>query len=178
MHVPRRRPGARPATWADPQYLQAHASLGPGPRHEDELAVSKEEDPLAMSCSASLPTTWACTASRWPATPKSGREDFRLLLDGPRAKPRTCERAQQAVEAGGTFGYRFHFPAMRSRPARGLLAPAAGRLLEPPAARPCAAGRRRCGYLTAYDADKPTLKRPLELWPRLASRPSIWPPSC
>jgi hypothetical protein len=40
-------------------------------------------------------------------------EDGRLLLDGPTADHDAFERAAREVSAGGLFGYRFLFPAMR-----------------------------------------------------------------
>ena len=75
------------------------------------------------------------------------------------------------LAGGGTFGYRFLYPAMRVGPARSLLAAAAGRLAF--------AGWRSTehllpdaplGYLTAYRADRPRPERPIELWPRLLQR--------
>src|SRR4029079_1544406 len=82
------------------------------------------------------------------------------------------KRAKHAVLAGGVFGYRFVFPAMRvgrhevywHRP---LVAyrDAAGEVAVLPDAP--------LGYLTAYDADKPRLDRPVELWPRLQKRPVL-----
>ncbi len=41
-------------------------------------------------------------------------EDYELLLDGPRADRAAIERAARAIDAGGRFGYRFVFPAMRA----------------------------------------------------------------
>ena len=95
-----------------------------------------------------------------------------VLLDGPHASPADIKRAMQTIEAGGVFGYRFVFPAMRvgkhevywHRP---LVAyrDASGEVAVLPDAP--------LGYLTAYRADKPRLDRPIELWPRMQRRPVL-----
>src|SRR5262249_41916471 len=67
-------------------------------------------------------------------------------------------------------GYRLVFPAMRvgrhevywHRPLAAYLSPETGHGAVLPQAP--------LGYLTAYDAEKPDLDRPVELWPRLLDR--------
>src|SRR5262249_24740648 len=81
-------------------------------------------------------------------------------------------RAMQTVMAGGAFGYRFLFPAMRvgrheiywHRPlvAYRTTTGEAAVLSDAP-----------LGYLTAYDADRPRLDRATELWPRIQRRPAL-----
>lgn len=95
-----------------------------------------------------------------------------VLLNGPHATAAEIQRAMRAVQAGGVFGYRFLFPAMRvgkhevygHRP---LVAyrDAGGEVAVLPDAP--------LGYLTAYDADKPRLDRAVELWPRMQQRPVL-----
>ena len=95
-----------------------------------------------------------------------------VLLDGPHASPADIKRAMRTIQAGGVFGYRFLFPAMRvgkhevywHRP---LVAyrDATGEVAVLPDAP--------LGYLTAYHADKPRLDRPIELWPRVQRRPVL-----
>jgi hypothetical protein len=41
-------------------------------------------------------------------------KDYELLLDGPRADKKALEHAARVTDAGGRFGYRFLFPAMRA----------------------------------------------------------------
>ncbi len=41
-------------------------------------------------------------------------EDYRLILDGPRADRAALARAAGIVDAGGRFGYRMSYPAMRA----------------------------------------------------------------
>ncbi len=97
-------------------------------------------------------------------------EDHRLLLDGPHATPEQLKHAMRTVQAGGLFGYRFLFPAMRvgrhevywHRP---LVA------YRDAEGEPVVLPDAPLGYLTAYDADKPQLDKPIELWPRIRQRP-------
>ncbi len=92
-----------------------------------------------------------------------------LLLDGPNASPSEIRKAMRAVQAGGAFGYRFLFPAMRvgqhevywQRPLVAFRDPAGSVSVLPDAP---------LGYLTAYDAAKPRLDRAIELWPRIQRR--------
>ena len=143
-------------------------------RHEDELAdVSADEDSWPTCSSAPRPTTWACTASRWPATPRSGPQDFRLLLDGPRAMRASWPRAAEAVAEGGLFGYRFFYPPMRvgrhevfwHRPLVACLAPqnASRRSLLP----------TRRWAISPPSGPSGRGRRPVELWPRLSPRAVI-----
>ena len=96
--------------------------------------------------------------------------DFHALLDGPRAKERDLFATAKRVCAGGLFGYRFYYPAMRvgrhavfwQRPLVAWFSSDTGL----PAVLPDAP----LGYLTAYRADKPQLDRPVEMWPRLVDR--------
>ena len=108
-----------------------------------------------------------------------------LFLDGPGRTAEEIRRAFHTVEAGGTFGYRFQWPAMRvgrheiywhrilaaypthsdveiltDAPLGYLTAyPTGGRKGEDP----------RAGYTIAPNA----LERPVELWPRLLHRPVL-----
>src|SRR5262249_37132994 len=73
---------------------------------------------------------------------------------------------------GGVLGTGFWFPAMRvgrhevywHRPLVAYLNTAGEVAVVPDAP---------LGYLTAYDADKPRLDRPVELWPRMQRRPVL-----
>ncbi len=90
-------------------------------------------------------------------------EDYRLLLDGPRADRKAITRAAAVVDAGGRFGYRMYYPPMRAGVRDlfwhlPLIAHAgAGRFANGP-----------LGYVTA-EADG---TEPLRLVPRLLSRPT------
>src|SRR5262249_27503986 len=97
---------------------------------------------------------------------------YRLLLDGPRAGRAEMAAAARKLAEGGTFGYRFLYPAMRVGDHEVYW----HRLL---AAWPGGGGGRAemvagapLGVLTAYRADHPDLAHPVELWPRLLERPA------
>ena len=76
----------------------------------------------------------------------------------------------QQLAAGGLFGYRMVFPAMRvgrhevywHRPLVACRSAESGNAVLLPGAP--------SGYITAYPFDKPRLDRPVELWPRLLNR--------
>jgi hypothetical protein len=89
-------------------------------------------------------------------------QDYKLLLDGPRADAAAIARAAAIVDAGGRFGYRMYYPPMRAG-ARELFwhvpvvaRPRAGRYVDAPA-----------GYVSAERDGAP----PLVLEPRLLARP-------
>src|SRR5262249_9802979 len=95
-----------------------------------------------------------------------------FLHDGPHASPADLKRAMKRIHAGGVFGYRFLFPAMRvgkhevywHRPLVAYRDAAGDAVVLPDAP---------LGYLTAYDADRPRLDRAVELWPRIQQRPVL-----
>lgn len=88
-------------------------------------------------------------------------EDYRVLLDGPRADRAAISHAARVVDAGGRFGYRLYYPPMRAGTRElfwhmPLVARAgAGRFGEGP-----------LGYASA-EADR---AQPLRLAPRLLAR--------
>jgi hypothetical protein len=96
--------------------------------------------------------------------------DFLPLLDGPAAGSDDIRRAAETISAGGLFGYRFLFPAMRvgrheiywHRPLVAYLDARRNRTVVIDSAPP--------GYLTAYLEGQPDYDKPLELWPRLLRR--------
>jgi hypothetical protein len=139
-------------------------------RHEDELAVSAEEDKLAHVLFSTDGRELGLYGKPMARNAQVWTQDYRLLLDGPRATPADIERAADVLEEGGLFGYRFLFPAMRigrhevywQRPLAAYLSPKTRQAALLPQAP--------LGYLTAYDADRPDLARPVELWPRVLDR--------
>lgn len=93
-----------------------------------------------------------------------------LLLDGPRAGRPEIHAALEAIKQGGLFGYRMQYPPMRvgtfaiywHRPlVAHLAADRMGVVVVPDVP---------LGYLTGYDASKPDIARPIELWPRIEAR--------
>jgi hypothetical protein len=141
-------------------------------RDQDELALVGQEASLVNVLFSTLPDDLGLYGKPMARNVQIWTERAELLLDGPHASPADIKRAMRAVLAGGVFGYRFVFPAMQvghhevywHRP---LVAyrTAAGEVAVLPDAP--------LGYLTAYDADKPRLDRPIELWPRVQRRPAL-----
>jgi hypothetical protein len=144
-------------------------------RHQDEVAVlggadrvgkvlfSVEADDLGL-----YGKPMARNAQLWS-------HDQKLVLDGPCARPAQLTRAAETVAKGGHFGYRFLFPAMRVGPHevywhRPVAAFAGGSPRDLPGG-PLILLNAPGGYLTAYDARRPNLARPIELWPRWLDRP-------
>jgi hypothetical protein len=138
-------------------------------RDQDELALLGREDKLLHVLFSTIPDDLTLYDKPMARNVELWTEDAKLMLDGPHASPDEIRHAMKTVQAGGLFGYRFLFPAMRVgrheiywhrpmvayRDAKGEAAV----LADAPT-----------GYLTAYVADKPDLKKPLELWPRFHRR--------
>jgi hypothetical protein len=139
-------------------------------RYEDELAVSEKEDQMAHVLFSTSGPDLGLYGKPMGRNVELWDEDYRLLLNGPHSTPEEIARAADVLAGGGTFGYRLQFPAMRvgrhevywHRPLAAYLSPETGHGAVLPGAP--------LGYLTAYDADKPNLKKPIELWPRLLDR--------
>jgi hypothetical protein len=139
-------------------------------RYEDELAVVSREDKLTRVLFSSHPDDLGLYGKPMARNAQLWTQDFHLLLDGPNATAEDIRRAEYALGAGGMFGYRFQYPAMRvglhevywHRPLVAYISPHT----NAPEVLPGAP----LGYLTAYRADRPDLARPVELWPRLLRR--------
>jgi hypothetical protein len=137
-------------------------------RDENEIPAAKEHwlvDALFSTTSKDIDLydkPLARNAQLWD-------DDFRLVLDGPRANGDEIRRVARKVEAGGQYGYRMITPAMQvgryevywQRP---LVA------YRSPAGRTITQVDGPTGYLTAYLADRPDVAKPIELWPRLLER--------
>jgi hypothetical protein len=139
-------------------------------RHEDALAVVASEDKLVHVLFSTAPDDIGLYGKPMARNVQLWTHDYRLLLDGPRATSPEIASAAEALCAGGLFGYRFLFPAMRvgryelywHRPLAAYLSPQTGKPALIPDAPP--------GYLTAYRSDGPDLANPIELWPRMLRR--------
>ena len=138
-------------------------------RHENELDILTHADKVArvlfstdLDAMGLYDKPMARNAQLW-----SG--DFRLVLDGPAAGPEAIAAARNRVLAGGTFGYRFHYPAMRvgdhevvwHRPLVAFVAPGAD--------APTLLDEGPLGYLLASPVA--AAGDTLELFPRLLRRP-------
>ncbi|MGA2060172.1 MAG: M28 family peptidase [Thermoguttaceae bacterium] len=140
-------------------------------RHEDELAVTGREDRLAHVLFSSAPEDVGLYDKPMARNAQIWTQDFRLLLDGPNADQHDLARAAKVLQEGGSFGYRFQFPAMRvgqyeiywHRPLVAYLYPSTSRtevLLD----------TVPLGCITAYLANRPNTGTAVELWPRLSRR--------
>jgi hypothetical protein len=139
-------------------------------RHEDELAVLAREEKLTHVLFSTMPDDIGLYGKPMARNVQLWTHEYRMLLNGPRDSHADIEKAIAAVRAGGLFGYRFQWPAMRvgrhdvywHRPLVAYVAPHG----DQPALLPDAP----TGYLTAYRAERPDLEHPIELWPRLLRR--------
>ena len=82
-------------------------------RDQDELALIGKEDQLLHVLFSTLPDDLDLYDKPMARNVQLWTEDHRLLLDGPHATPEQLKNAMRTVQAGGLFGYRFQFPAMR-----------------------------------------------------------------
>ena len=146
------------------------------PRYEDPLAVAGTEDKLTHVLLSTAPDDISLYNKPMARNAQIWSHEFELLLDGPRAMPEDFQRVADRLAAGGLFGYRMIYPAMRvgthevywHRPLVAYRSPG----------NPLAGGGEAVllhdaplGYFTAYPFDNPRLERAVELWPRLLDRP-------
>ena len=138
-------------------------------RDADELALIDKEDEMLHVLFSTLPDDLTLYDKPLARNVQLWTDDHKLLLDGPHATVEQLKQAMRTVQAGGVFGYRFQFPAMRvgnhevywHRP---LVA------YRDQGGKPVIIGDGPMGYLTAYDAAKPNPAKAIELWPRFRHR--------
>lgn len=139
-------------------------------RHEDELAVTAQEDKVAHVLFSTAADDLGLYGKPMARNSQIWTHDHRLLLDGPRADHEQLVHAAGRLAEGGLFGYRFLYPAMRvgrhevywHRPLAAYWSQENERAIVLPDGP--------LGYLTAYDARRPHLAHAVELWPRLLRR--------
>jgi len=139
-------------------------------RHQDELALSAREDKMTHVLFSALPDELGLYGKPMARNAQVWSTDFRALLDGPVATTKELVAALGAIQEGGLFGYRFHYPAMQLGPhavywQRPLVA-----YFDPKTKRASLRLESLLGYLTAYDTRDLRLAQPIELWPRLLQR--------
>jgi peptidase M28-like protein len=139
-------------------------------RYDDELAQNPRVDKVTKVLFSTALDVLDLYNKPMARNSQLWTKDHALLLDGPNATRAQLGKAEAALTAGGLFGYRFQYPAMRVG------------LHEVYWHRPLVAywsrRRKRCevlpdamlGYLTAYRTDALDLAHPIELWPRLLRR--------
>jgi len=81
-------------------------------RHEDELEVLKLTQKVAQTLFSSAAEDLGLYGKPMARNSQVWTDDYRLLLDGPRATREEIMEAARVVDAGGHFGYRFFYPPM------------------------------------------------------------------
>jgi hypothetical protein len=141
-------------------------------RHEDALAVSGFEDRMAHVLFSADADDLGLYGKPMARNSQLWTHDYHLLLDGPRAGRAEMVAAAGRLAAGGTFGYRFLYPAMRVGEHEIYWHRLLAALPDAGGGQPALVEGAPLGYLTAYRADHPDLAHPVELWPRLLARPA------
>jgi hypothetical protein len=139
-------------------------------RDEDELAIESREEQVAHVLFSVSPDDLGLYGKPMARNAQLWTEDYHLLLNGPMATPADIHRAKHTVAAGGVFGYRFQYPAMRvgahevywHRPLVAYPSPQTGD------ASVLRSGP--LGFLTAYRVEAPDPANPIVLWPRVLER--------
>lgn len=140
------------------------------PRHADHTAASKHIDKVSTTLFSAQLIDLDLYNKPMARNAQVWTRDAELILDGPNATRAEIQRAAKTVFEGGSFRYRFLFPAMRvgryeiywQRPLVSYWSEKEKQveLLDDPP----------LGYLTAYRADKIDLRHPIELFPVLHRR--------
>jgi hypothetical protein len=140
-------------------------------RHQDELAVLGREDKVArvlfstdLGAMGLYDKPMARNAQLWT-------NDFRPVLDGPRATPEAIERAREQVLGGGTFGYRFLYPPMRVGAHEVTWHLPLVAFVKPGDDAPTVLHDGPLGVLAAVPAGDPAQGPAVELFPRRLRRP-------
>jgi peptidase M28-like protein len=141
-------------------------------RHDDALAVSGVEDRMAHVLFSADADDLGLYGKPMARNSQLWTHDYHLLLDGPHAGRAELVAAAGRVAAGGTFGYRFLYPAMRVGEHEIYWHRLLAALPDAGGGQPALVEGAPLGYLTAYRATHPDLARPVELWPRLLARPA------
>jgi hypothetical protein len=139
-------------------------------RHEDDIALSVFEDKIAKVLFSTESDAMGLYNKPMARNCQIWTEDSRLLLDGPNATPAQISIAAAEVAGGGSFEYRFQFPAMcvGKREIYWHRPLVAYWSAEKNAVEVITDGPLGCLY--AYEANSPDPANPVILWPRLLRR--------
>jgi len=163
-------------------------------RDQDELALLQREDKLLHVLFSSIPDDLGLYDKPMARNVQLWTPEGELLLDGPSALPAQIKQAMRTVQAGGVFGYRFQYPAMRvgthevywHRPLVAYHCPDSNQpvvLTDAPlgyltayptstdAAAPAGERGPESAFRSAFRVAQAAVERPVELWPRLHRRP-------
>lgn len=156
-------------------------------RDQDELELLKREDKLLHVLFSSIPDDLELYDKPLARNVQIWQPDGTLLLDGPAATPEQIKHALRTVEAGGVFGYRFLWPAMRVGTHEVYWHRPLAAYHCPDTSQPKLVADAPLGYFTAYPTStndqhpdyRPRsafhvthgdLEKPVDLWPRLLRR--------
>ncbi|HUL31229.1 MAG TPA: M28 family peptidase, partial [Thermodesulfobacteriota bacterium] len=139
-------------------------------RYEDELSIPGRLDHIVHVLFSTAPKDLDLYGKPMARNSQIWTQDHHLLLDGPNATQKEIQTAEESIEHGGLFGYRFQYPPMHVGSSqiywhRPLVA-----YLSPDKEEAAVLPKDLLGYLTAYDTKHPDLEHPIELWPRLYHR--------
>jgi hypothetical protein len=145
---------------------------------QDELSVAGEDVRLAHVLFSTDPEVVGLYGKPMARNSQIWTDQYKLLLDGPRASREELQRAARAIREGGRFGYRFYYPPMRVGKYEVFWHLPLVSYLDSETNKPKLLDNAPLGYLTAYDCNEPDLSKPVELWPELLRRPefiaSVW----
>jgi hypothetical protein len=142
-------------------------------RFQDDLEVVGEEVRLARLLFSTAPDDVGLYGKPMARNSQIWTDQYRLLLDGPRAGRDELSRAARSIREGGRFGYRIYYPPMRVGKYEVFWHLPLVSFFDPETRKPRLLDDAPLGYLTAYDADRPDLSKPAELWPELRRRPEF-----
>ena len=140
-------------------------------RHEDELAVLTRADQVVRVIFSTDLEAMGLYDKPMARNVQLWSDDFRLVLDGPVAGPEAIAAARDRVLAGGTFGYRFLYPAMRVGAHEVIWHRPLAAFVPPRATAPSVLADAPLGYLAASPPGNAVGGERLELFPRLSRRP-------
>jgi hypothetical protein len=140
---------------------------------QDELAVEGDEASLSHALFGTNPDDVGLYGKPMARNSQIWTDKYRLLLDGPRADRKELRLAAEAIRKGGRFGYRIYYPPMRVGKYEVFWHLPLVSFVDRETRKPRVLDDAPLGYLTAYDADKPDLSKPVELWPELLRRPEF-----
>ncbi|MGA2065743.1 MAG: M28 family peptidase [Thermoguttaceae bacterium] len=139
-------------------------------RHEDMLAVAATEDKLTHVLMSPAAEDVGLYGKPMARNSQIWTDQFRLLLDGPRATPEDLARAAARLARGGLFGYRMTYPPMRVGHHEVYWHRPLAACLDSRTGEPAVLADAPLGSLVACGDRDHRLARGVELWPRLLAR--------
>ncbi len=140
-------------------------------RYDDELSINPRVEKVARVLFSTDLEVMGLYDKPMARNCQLWTSKFELLLDGPNATRDELKKAEQAIIAGGVFGYRFLFPAAQV----GQYEIYWHRLVVPYLSKAGAVELHPdppMGYLTAYLKGSRKVENPIELWPLIQNRPA------